>query len=173
MLKHALFVTTTFALGAGPISAQAAATCPVARSGAVVIYGDVTSNVTITAADLAALPRISVKGTAHDGAVSEYTGVPLHHLLARAGLPGGAQIRGAEMSRYIVVEAADAYRALFALAELDPAYRNPVAILADTKDGKPLDAQTGPFQVVSPGEQRHARWVRQVVCIRSARDQNP
>lgn len=170
MTQRAACISIVLALVSSPIVAQDRAPCPVARSGAVVIYGEVTNNVTVTAAELASAPRTTIKGTAHDGTTAEYTGVPLHHLLARAGLPAGAQMRGAELQRYVVIEAADAYRAVFALAELDPAFRNPVAILADRKDGKPLDAETGSFQLVSPGEQRHARWVRQVVCIRSMRD---
>ena len=34
----------------------------------------------------------------------------------------------------------------------------------------PLGDDDGPFQVVVPGENRHARWVRQVTCLRIARD---
>jgi hypothetical protein len=44
------------------------------------------------------------------------------------------------------------------------------AILADTQDGALLSPEYGPLQVIVPGEIRHARWVRQVQCIRLGRD---
>lgn len=43
-------------------------------------------------------------------------------------------------------------------------------ILALTRDGRALDSDSGPFQIVVPGEQRRARWVRQLACLRIARD---
>jgi hypothetical protein len=67
---------------------------------------------------------------------------------------------------YVIVEAADGYQALFALPELDPAFTDRVILLADHRDGQPLDARTGPFQIVVPGEKKHARWVRQVTGLR-------
>ncbi len=104
MTQRAACISIVLALVSSPIVAQDRAPCPVARSGAVVIYGEVTNNVTVTAAELASAPRTTIKGTAHDGTTAEYTGVPLHHLLARAGLPAGAQMRGAELQRYVVLE---------------------------------------------------------------------
>ena len=41
-----------------------------------------------------------------------------------------------------------------------------MVILADTRDGQPLEKYKGPFQVVVPGEKRQARWVRMVKEIR-------
>ena len=64
------------------------------------------------------------------------------------------------------MEAADEYRAIFALAELDPGFTDRVIILADTRDGEPLEKYKGPFQIVVPGEKRQARWVRMVKEIR-------
>ncbi len=153
-----------------PAAAQRTAPCPVARAAAVVVYGDVARELTLTRADLAQLPRVTVTGQPHGGAEAEYSGVFLGEIMARAGLPTGADLRGAEMVRYVVIEAADGYRALFALAELDSRFREEVPILADQKDGKPLDAEVGPFQIIAPTEMRHARWVRQVQCIRVSRD---
>jgi len=58
------------------------------------------------------------------------------------------------MAQYVVVEAADGYRATFALAELDPTFTDRVILLADRRDGKPLSAQSGPLQIVVPGEKK-------------------
>ena len=61
--------------------------------------------------------------------------------------------------------AADGYRAVFALAELDPGFRGDVPIITASCDGKALDAKDGPLRLVVPGEKRPARWVRQVTAI--------
>jgi DMSO/TMAO reductase YedYZ molybdopterin-dependent catalytic subunit len=80
--------------------------------------------------------------------------------LSEAGMPGRVAV-----ATYVVVDAADGYRAVFALAELDPAQTDRVILLADRKDGQPLPAAEGPLRVVVPGEKRPARWVRQVKAV--------
>ena len=54
---------------------------------------------------------------------------------------------------------------VFAIAELDPAFTDRVAIVADRKDGAPLPPNAAPFQLVLTNEKRPARWVRQVVSV--------
>jgi hypothetical protein len=66
----------------------------------------------------------------------------------------------------LTVEAADGYKVVFALAEIDPAFAVRDIILADKRDGKPLDAKQGPFRIVAPGDKRGACWVRQVTALR-------
>ena len=73
------------------------------------------------------------------------------------------------MALFVVVEAADGYRAVFALAELDPEFTDRVILLADRRDDKPLPGQAGPFQIIVPGEKKHARWVRQVIRLKVGR----
>lgn len=158
------------ALSASDASGQGRRPCPVAEAGKVVVYGDVASPIVLTVADLLALPQASVRGTPHGGEPSDYAGPRLEDVLAPANLPRGPQLRGSEVSRYVVAEAVDGYRALFALAEFDTDFRAEVPILALRQNGAPLDAESGPFQVVVPGEMRHARWVRQVSCLRISRD---
>jgi hypothetical protein len=70
---------------------------------------------------------------------------------------------------YLVVEAADGYRVVFALPELDPACSNQMILLADRRDGKPLDSMDGPLRIVVPAEKRHSRWVRQVIALKVGR----
>ena len=70
---------------------------------------------------------------------------------------------------WVVVEAADGYRAAFALAELDPAFIDRVILLADHRDGKSLAAKDGPLQIIVPGEKKHARWVKQVIRLKVGR----
>jgi len=152
-------------------SAQGRVPCPVAEPGALVVYGDVASPYRLTLEELRVLPQSSVQGTPHGGTAALYSGPKLEDVLARAGLPRGPALRGSEMLRYVVVEAVDGYRAVFSLAELDTAFRKETPILALARDGKPLDEDAAPLQVIVPGEERHARWVRQVACLRIARHQ--
>ncbi len=91
--------------------------------------------------------------------------MPLIEVVSRAGVPTGAELRGPGVALYVVVEAADGYRAVFALPELDPAFTDRVILLADRRDGRPLSDREGPLQVIVPGEKKHARWVRQVVRL--------
>ncbi|MEI9964927.1 MAG: hypothetical protein WDM92_09635 [Caulobacteraceae bacterium] len=51
------------------------------------------------------------------------------------------------------------------LAETDPAMRPDPVLVADRKDGKPLDAHEGPFRLVVPGDKRPARSARSIVKI--------
>ncbi|MGH7552778.1 MAG: molybdopterin-dependent oxidoreductase [Longimicrobiales bacterium] len=172
MMRHLTRWLLVVALVACPARGQAQerAVCAVARPGAVVVYGEVEQQLVVSANDLAGMTQASIPGEPHGGTPGTYTGPALGEILSRAGVRMGADLRGAALARYVVVEAADGYRAVFALAELDPLFRSAVPILAHRKDGQPLDGDAGPFQVIVPGEQRHARWVRQVVCLRLARD---
>ncbi|MGD0463082.1 MAG: hypothetical protein ABSB74_11410 [Tepidisphaeraceae bacterium] len=38
-------------------------------------------------------------------------------------------------------------------------------ILADGRDGKPLDRAMDPLRIIAPDEAVHARWVRQVRSV--------
>jgi hypothetical protein len=80
-------------------------------------------------------------------------------LLDKAGVPAGDKLRGKWIGSFVVVEAIDGYRAVFALAELDPAFNDRTIILADLRNGQPLDKKHGPFQVIAPGDKRPTRWV--------------
>ena len=63
------------------------------------------------------------------------------------------------------VEAADGYKAVFAWAEVDPALTDKTIYLVTRRDGKPLSARDGPFELVAPGEKKNTRWVRQVTAL--------
>ncbi len=87
-------------------------------------------------------------------------------LLATAGIQLGDALRGPRMSEVLLVEAADGYKVVFALAEVDPAFATREIILAYKRDGKPMDAREGPFRIVAPGDKRPARWIRQVTTLK-------
>jgi DMSO/TMAO reductase YedYZ molybdopterin-dependent catalytic subunit len=163
-VRVALVATVAF-LVVTTAAAQSAVQCPAAAAGVVHVVG-VPKPYTLTAADLAQWARAEVRTEGHGSPPATYAGVPLRAVLTRAGVAEGPAIRGKLVGTAIVVEALDAYRATFALAETDTAFTNRVILLADKVDGKPLTPEYGPYQLIVPGEKRHARWVRQVTCIR-------
>jgi hypothetical protein len=111
------------------------------------------------------LPRQTVKARDHSGALATYEGVTAATVLQEAGVPLGKELRGQRLANCLLVEAADGYRVAFSLAEIDPALSEGVVLLADSKDGKPLDAKEGPYRLVVPRDKRQARWVRQVTRL--------
>ena len=96
------------------------------------------------------------------GLRTEFEGVALRDLLAKAGVPFGDAIRGPALARVIIASAPDGYRVAYAIVELDAAFTDQVVILADRRNGKPLLPDTGPWQIVVPNDKRPARWIRQV-----------
>jgi hypothetical protein len=116
--------------------------------------------------DLKAMPRTTVSVHNEHSKVDEtYTGVRLADLLARMEAPLGHDLRGVALSGYIVATGSDGYAAVIALAEADPSFHSGEVIVADTMNGQPLDAKSGPFKLVVTEDKRPARWVRNLVSI--------
>jgi len=129
------------------------------------ISGEVERPLKLTAADLGKLPRRSIRAKDHSGTESEFEGVPLVEVLKLAGVKFGEGLRGKHLELFLVVEASDGYRVVYALPELDPAYTDKIILLADKRDGKAMDAGEGPLRLVVSDEKRQARWVRQVIGL--------
>jgi hypothetical protein len=115
--------------------------------------------------EIEALPRVKVT-TGASGSSTTFEGVALKALLERAGVRFEESMKGKRMASCLLVEAADGYRVVIALPELDPAFTDKQVVLAFLKDGKPLDAKEGPYRIVIPDEKRMARWVRQVTTLK-------
>jgi hypothetical protein len=122
-------------------------------------------HLTINAATLAGLPRVTISATDEGGHTNRYTGVSLRDLIARAGAPTGTPVRGNAMLSYILISAADGYHVLFTLPELDASFTDHVAVIADQRDGAQLSAAEGPYRLITPFDKRDARWVRQVTAV--------
>jgi hypothetical protein len=118
--------------------------------------------IVLTAPELAAMPRQSAEVVDEKGHHVSYQGVSLFEILRRVGIPTGHDLRGKQMTLYVLVTAADGYRAIFALLELDPDFTDRQILLVDRRDGAELSAAEGPFRIIVPGEKRHARWVHNV-----------
>ena len=136
-------------------------------SPAVVLHvsGEVPTHLELSIADIAAFPRQTIRVTDDKGAQVEYGGVPVAAILTKAGAPLGKELKGPNMAVGLVASAPDGYRVLFSLTEFDPAFSDRVILLADRRDGKPLDSREGPLRFVVPGDKRHARWIRGVTTI--------
>src|SRR5262249_12129871 len=133
-----------------------------AQSATVRIAGP--RSLTVSATDLAAMPRSTVMASAH-GHEGTYEGVAMRELLTKAGVPAGEALKDDALAQAVVVTGADGYRVAFGVAEFDPAFTDRQAILADHKNGAPLTGNEAPFVLILTGEKRPARWVRQVVSI--------
>jgi DMSO/TMAO reductase YedYZ molybdopterin-dependent catalytic subunit len=130
------------------------------------IGGDVEKRLSLTREDLLHMPRKTLKVmNPHENKEETYEGVLLAELLKRAGVPQGAQLRGAAMATYVQADAADGYRVIFSLAELDADFQDSDVIVADTMNGAPLDDKTGPFRLVVPHDKRPARWIKTVQSL--------
>jgi hypothetical protein len=120
----------------------------------------------LTVADLKAMPRKTLTiVNPHDKKTEKYEGVAVEEILRKAGVPQGEALRGPAMTTYVLAEAADGYRAVFSLAELDAGIVESDVIVADTMDGAPLGDKLGPFRLVAPHEKRPARWVRMLKSL--------
>jgi hypothetical protein len=89
--------------------------------------------------------------------------VELIELLKPLGVP--EKPHGKEFRLYLVAEGSDGYQVVYSVGEVTPDVHDATVMVADTLDGKPIDA-SGPLQLVVTGEKRPARWVRNLVTIR-------
>ena len=156
------------------VATPAPAPSPAAAGTSLEVRGNGPTPRRLDADELRRLPRAEVRTADHrePGKEIAYAGVPLVEVLRAAGLtldPGMAGIRQT-VAASVLVEGADGYRAVFALAELDPALTDRVILLADTRDDQPLGAGEGPLRLVVPGDKRPARAVRQVVAVTLRRE---
>ena len=137
-----------------------------AQSTTFKVDGEVEKQLILTERDFAKLPRTEVKGKDKDGKEHLFSGVAVSEILKQAGATLGGQLRGKNLTKYLVAKAADGYQAVFALAELDPEFTDQVIIIADKVDGQPLPKGEGAFRFVVPKDKKHARWVREVISLR-------
>ncbi len=128
------------------------------------VTGAVKQPLTLTAEDLAKMPRASVTTTSN-GMQTKYEGVWLHLVLKAAGAPQGETLRGKALAGYVLAEAQDGYQVVFSLGELDPGFIDNEILLADTANGKPLFGAQGRFRLVVPKDKPGARSVRMLTKL--------
>jgi hypothetical protein len=116
-----------------------------------------------TPAKLAALPHASVTvPNEHTKGTDTYSGVLLMDLLTPLGVPAG--LHGGAMEIYLVAEGSDGFKAVYSLAEVNPALEDAIVIVADAVNGKPLTAN-GPLRLIDTRDKHPDRWVHHLVAI--------
>jgi DMSO/TMAO reductase YedYZ molybdopterin-dependent catalytic subunit len=133
-----------------------------AADATLLVRGEVKTPLKLSLAEIKSLPSATVSTKDHSGNTVRYEGVPLTELLHRAGVPQGEALRGNALQLCLMAKAADGYKVVFTLAELDSASTDRPVLLAFRRDGAELDATAGPLRIIVPDEKRQARWVRQV-----------
>lgn len=117
-----------------------------------------------TVASLKDYPHQTV--TVMDGKTKQsrkYSGVPLMDLLSHLGESGN--LMGPALAKYVVATGSDGFAAVLSLAEVDPKLHGGTVLIADSMDGKPLDAKAGPFRLVVSEDKMPVRSVRNLVSI--------
>lgn len=142
----------------------------IAQDWSLAVSGEIPAPVTLTPKEFGALPHVKVTAKAEkDTTASIYEGVPLYTVLQRCGVMFGDSLHGKRLFLYLQAEALDGYKVVYALPEIDTAFNENTIIVADAKNGTPLDAKAAPLQIVVPKEKKHSRWIRQLKALRILR----
>jgi DMSO/TMAO reductase YedYZ molybdopterin-dependent catalytic subunit len=163
MTRKRLLLMFSSLLWAGLVFAQA--TPDKAASGTLMVRGDVSTPLSLTAADLEKMPRQTVSVSDQDGTKVSYVGVLLREVLQRAGAPLGKQLRGKALSTYVLAKAHDGYQVVFTLAEVDSAFADESILIADKRDGKALFGYQGPMRLICANDKAGARSVRMLEVL--------
>jgi hypothetical protein len=123
-------------------------------------------HIEVSLAELRAMPQVTLTVmNNHAHARETYQGVPLVLLLRKVGAAQAADVKGKALSQYVMAIGADGYKVVLSLAEIEPAFHSGTVLVADSQDGKPLDAKAGPFKLVVQEDVQPARWVHSLVHI--------
>jgi hypothetical protein len=136
----------------------------VQEPGVQIINADGKSTL-IASKALKALPRRKAEIKDAGGKTVVYEGVVLATVLEKAGIKLEKELKGPRLANYLLVEAKDGYRVIFALPEIDPTMSDNLVLLADSRNGQALDGKEGPLRMIVPHEKHHPRWIRQVIRI--------
>src|SRR5215469_307250 len=90
----------------------------------------------LSRSDLEALPHVKVTASEHSSPPVSFEGVTLKSVLEKAGVTFGESMKGKRLTNCLLVEAADGYRAVIALPELDPAFTDKQTLLVFSREGK-------------------------------------
>jgi hypothetical protein len=132
----------------------------------ITIEGEVLQPLKLSVGDVEKYPTTEVKAKDKDGKEHTYKGIALSVVLDSAGVTLGKNLRGENLTKYVLVTAADNYRVIYTLPEIDPEFTSNIVLLATHVDGKLLPKGEGPFRLIHPAEKRPTRWVREIRSIK-------
>jgi DMSO/TMAO reductase YedYZ molybdopterin-dependent catalytic subunit len=123
MKKTSALFTAVFCILASPAWAQTTQTAPAQQPSAaqatVKVLGEVLNPLTLSATDLAAMPRTTVSARDKQGISHSFSGVAVSEIFNKAGVTTGKQLRGENLAKYLLVTCADGYQVVFSLGELE------------------------------------------------------
>ena len=138
----------------------------VVHAGAFLTISTATTNITLSAADFAALPHTKIQlMDPHEKMKHQFRGVAVSEILARANAPLGEKLRGRALRLIVIFRASDGYAVSFSLADFDADYSDRTILLADAEDSAPLSATAGPLRLIVSGDKKASRWERMVTSI--------
>jgi hypothetical protein len=165
LLRRSILLAAAWTIALNALAQQMAHHEASAPSTELTLRGLDGKSLSLSPADLAALPHKTVTVMNHHTSATEtYSGVALTDLLAKIGAPQGSDVKGKSFMLGIVAEGTDHYSVLFAIAETDPTIHTGDIVVADQMNGQKLD-KDGAFKLVSSEEKRPARWVRNLASI--------
>ncbi|WP_183572703.1 molybdopterin-dependent oxidoreductase [Mucilaginibacter sp. X5P1] len=132
----------------------------------VKITGEVKAPFDINLDSLNKFKQTEVIRKDKEGKDHTYSGVILSDILQKAGVPSGKDLRGKNLTKYVLIDAGDGYQVVFALAELDKDFTDRLVIVADMVDGKTLPAGEGPFRIIVQDEKKPARCIKMITAIK-------
>jgi hypothetical protein len=141
-----------------------AETPPPTGAGELVLTDEEGQRHCLSVEEISKLPQETCQ-IEHEGGRETYSGIPLAAILKHCRIVLGEESRGRQLSRYVLVRASDGYQALFSVAEVDPHARAETILLANRRNGQPLDKTEGPWRLVVKEDLHQRRWVRSVVSI--------
>ncbi|HXJ95171.1 MAG TPA: hypothetical protein VMT20_20205 [Terriglobia bacterium] len=106
-----------------------AAATVAANAQEITVQNEAGTSVKMTAAEIAGMPHQEISVDDH-GKTVRFEGAPLRLVLEKAGVTFGETLRGKRLADCLLVEAADGYKAVIALPELDSGFTDRVILLA-------------------------------------------
>ena len=170
VLALAVFAASSMAAAQAPTPSQAPSTAEMdhgahGKPSAALTISYAGKSKTWSAQEIAQMPHTAIDVfNAHAKAQEHYAGVPVMALLKTLGVPESP--RGKDFRLYLVAEGTDGYQVVYSLGEVAPDVHEGTVIVADTKGDEPLGPDAGAFQLITLGEKRPARWVRNLTSIR-------
>jgi hypothetical protein len=173
MVLAALVAVCVAGLGSGSALAQAASgsmsgmdmpkpAAPLSTSLVLTVDGKAT---TFSMADLKAMPqRTEIVHNEHTKVDEKYMGVALSDLLAKAGFVADKSTQKKMLHSVVRVEGTDKYWVLYSATEVEGSEHDGDVIVATSMDGKGLGAD-GNFKLISTGDKKPQRWVRNLTAI--------
>lgn len=119
----------------------------------------------LTPRELASMPQTTLKvHNEHSNRDETYTGVAVADLLARAGMALSKETQTRLLHSYLRAQGTDFYFVLYSAAEVMPGLHDGSVIVATRMNGQSL-GDDGSLKLVSSGDKKPARWVRNLTSL--------